>query len=199
MNVRGVELELYPPPDYLSDEVRRTGDFFEAEVLDAVRDRLAGTEPGVLVDVGAMIGNHTAYLTAFAPPHIVHAFEPHPANFALLRRNAPLAFLHRVALADYDGPGHLAVDQVNPGHSALAETGIAVTVRTLDSYDLREVRLVKVDVEGGEEAVLRGAARTIAESRPLILIEDWTGEAAVAGYELTDAWPDRQTYLWEPA
>jgi hypothetical protein len=44
-------------------------------------------------------------------------------------------------------------------------------VRTLDEYDFRDVAFIKIDVEGHEEAVLKGAQRTLATNRPSLLIE----------------------------
>jgi FkbM family methyltransferase len=199
VNVRGVPLELHPPPDYLSDEVRRTGDFYEANILDAVRAYLARLEPGVLVDVGAMIGNHTAYLCAFVPHTAVVAFEPVPANFELLRVNAPRAEAYRVALSDAPGAGAIVNDDpLNRGHGRLMP-GHDVFVATLDSFRLRGVSLIKVDVEGEEPAVISGAWHTIVTDRPLLLVEDWTGRMAVATYQRVEAWPDQQTYLFAPA
>ncbi|HEV2927277.1 MAG TPA: FkbM family methyltransferase, partial [Propionibacteriaceae bacterium] len=46
-------------------------------------------------------------------------------------------------------------------------------VRTLDSFDFRDVALLKIDVEGMEQAVIRGGLDTIARSRPVIYAEAW--------------------------
>jgi hypothetical protein len=54
---------------------------------------------------------------------------------------------------------------------ATVESGIVV--RTLDSYGLDGVSILKVDVEGYEEDVLRGAVDTIRRCQPVIFFESW--------------------------
>lgn len=194
--VRGVPLELHPPPDYVSDVIRATGDFYEADILDEIARRVSG---GVLVDVGAMIGNHAAYFAAFVPNDGIHAFEPLPANASLLRRNLPpfARWVHEVALSDWEGTGYIEAESGNLGHAVMGRCGVAVRVRTLDSYGLTDVSLLKVDVEGSEAAVLRGARDTIARCRPLIVIEDWPGTGYdLPGYTVVADWSERhQTYM----
>ena len=46
-----------------------------------------------------------------------------------------------------------------------------VEIRTLDSYDFPDVSMIKIDVEGHEEAVVAGAAETIRRCRPSLIIE----------------------------
>jgi hypothetical protein len=47
-----------------------------------------------------------------------------------------------------------------------------VPIRTLDSYEFDNVGLIKIDVEGFEEKVLRGGVKTIARCKPILYIED---------------------------
>ena len=53
-----------------------------------------------------------------------------------------------------------------------------VEVRTLDSYAFRDVRAIKVDVEGSEMAVLEGGRETILRDRPALIVELLTGAHA---------------------
>lgn len=201
--VRGVRLELHPSPDYVSDRIRETRDFYEADILDEVRRRVTG---GVLVDVGAMIGNHSAYLAAFVPHSAIHAFEPIPDNVDLLVGNVapwPSVSVDEVALSDHEGTARMVVEHTNYGHARIPRVGglVDVKTRTLDSYRLDDVTLLKIDVEGHEPQVLAGARDTIARCRPLIVIEDWPGTYAelLPGYRLAVSWAEaHQTYLYEP-
>ena len=200
VEVRGVPLELHPSPDYLSDHIRRTGDFYEADILDYLAVKLRDVV-GVAVDAGAMIGNHAAYLGAFLPFLEVHAFEPEPENYRLLQCNAPKATTHRVALSDHEGYGSLYNhDHANLGHWQISTEVIhpVIIMRRLDQYALRDVRLIKLDVEGHEPQVLKGAEQTIARWKPLLLVEDWDGGMHIPGYHAAMAWPSQQTYLYEP-
>ena len=137
------------------------------------------------VDVGSHIGFYTMGL---APGfERVIAFEPSRFQFGWLRRNAALnAYDHvlceHVALGDTPGIAMLNVLSYEGGLNSLVpeiagERTIldkySVPVEVLDDRNLTDVDLLKIDVEGFEIPVLRGAARTIAASRPVILIEVW--------------------------
>lgn len=211
VTVRGVELALHPSPDYVSDHVRRTGDFYEADILDELRRRITG---GVLVDVGAMIGNHSVYLAAFVPHRAIHAFEPAPVNVELLRRNVepyPTVAVHPVALSDQDGLVRMSVATSNRGHGVimatdpwpqpeLADPEFDAPAWRLDALDLQDVSLIKIDVEWHEPQVIAGARETIARWHPLIVIEDWKHEygALLPGYQMAAEWEQaHQTFLYE--
>lgn len=197
---------LHPPGDYVSDEIRRTGRPFEAVILDELARRL--TRRGVIVDAGAHIGNHAAWFAEHLPHTEIHAFEPWPDNVDLLRRNVaawPTVRIHPYALSDRSRTLDLVADQ-NLGHVRVGpygQTSLAVGAVPLDELELRDVSLLKIDVEGHEPQVLAGAALTIAHSRPLVLIEDWTEPypgtygALLPGYRCAGHWEAHQTYLYE--
>lgn len=196
---RGVDLVLHPRGDFVSDVIRETDDFYEADILEHVAP-LVGT--GVVVDAGANIGNHTAFLATFSAAARIHAFEPFPANVPLLRRNVGgfhHVTIHPVALGARYGSVRMALWSSNYGHAMVDAGGdIAVEAMPLDAMELEDVTLLKVDVEGHERQVLDGARRTIDRWRPFILIEDWPGRGyALPGYSVVASWPDHQTYLYE--
>lgn len=199
----GVELELHPEGDWVSDMIRATRDHHEVRILEELRERLFHL-PGVIVDAGAMLGNHATYFARHVRHLEVHAFEPAPENLALLERNVapyPTVHVHPVALSDHHGQAALHNDDPrNRGHVQLVP-GEGVQLVTLDELGLEWVTLVKIDVEGHELEVLAGAAGTIRRWRPLILIEDWQlsyGRAlGEMGYGLVAAWPQHQTYLYD--
>ena len=137
--------------------------------------------PGAgVADIGANTGLWTY---AFGRSVPVDAFEPLPEPARVLQALAatlPAVRVHQVALSSREGTAQLYVPYLNGHpHSELArfmpvdgphET-VVVPMRTLDSYGLRNVGLLKVDVEGHERAVLEGAGETIARERPVLLIE----------------------------
>lgn len=157
----------------------------ERHLIDWVRDNYCN-DGYVFVDAGAHIGT---YSLAFAGrSRSVIAFEPSLANYHRLCGGIALAGLsHKIravhsALSDYTGRASLRIPSEDGGLSTL-ETWIPhapetapredVFVNQMDSYALDKVGLIKIDVEGHEEHVLRGARKTIERGFPRLLIEVW--------------------------
>ncbi len=135
-------------------------------------------KPGqVFVDVGANVGGYA--VRAAAKGMKVFAFEPNPNNFQLLKRNAEINHVSldqlQYALGPANGEARL---ELNGGQSRISpDEGIAIEMRTLDSFSLPAVNLVKIDVESYELEVLQGARRTLREHHPTLMVEmhDWAG------------------------
>jgi FkbM family methyltransferase len=126
---------------------------------------------GVAVDCGANFGQYAYYLSPIAGE--VHSFEPLAYNRRVFERviRAPNVHLHPFALGAARGSVRIAVDAGNTGEAHVADIGEVADVVPLDDLDLPRVDFVKIDVEGYEVEVLRGAANTIARFRPAILCE----------------------------
>jgi FkbM family methyltransferase len=143
-----------------------------------------------VVDIGAHIGFFTMQMAAIVgPPGRVYALEPFEANAELLERSiAENRFEERVrferaAAGERSGTATLTfpVETLNTGGAYLLRestsplTGnlrTAVPLVALDDVDLRRpVRFIKMDVEGAEPQVIRGAARLLKADRPVILSE----------------------------
>jgi FkbM family methyltransferase len=126
--------------------------------------------PGdVFVDGGANIGAYTVLaMTAGAK---VHAFEPAAETLERLRQNVKAnsgeAHIHPLALGERSGQARFTRGQ--DAENRLSESGEAlVQLATLDSFGLAPTA-IKLDLEGGEEAALAGAAITLA-AQPLLAI-----------------------------
>lgn len=141
--------------------------------------------PGdVVVEVGANIGAQTLPLSRMVGPSgLVVAFEPQEMLFNLLSANLVLNGATNVRtrrMAVGSEAGAIRVPVLDPRRSnnfgALGlggwEHGAMVPLVTLDSIDLPSCRLLKADVEGMEEAVLRGASGLIARHRPILYVEN---------------------------
>jgi len=141
---------------------------------------------GVVVDAGAMIGDHTVtYARLVGSEGCVHAFEPQPEAFACLLHNmkhlpqvmcwgcalSDKAENHQIVLSDNVGASHLVPEKSGDSHSI-----------TLDSLGLQRLDYMKIDVEGYECRVLRGALETIKRCRPAILCEVNSGSLERAGF-----------------
>lgn len=149
-------------------------------------------QPGTIaVDVGAHDGIYSYFFNRHGLT--VHAFEPLPEKAALLRNGLPEIVVHEVALGQEPGAASLLVP-LNEGHPAAGRAVIAhapmdaaatypVRVETLDSFELRGVSILKVDVEGHELAVLSGARATIDRDQPLMLLELEERHLGAAGWD----------------
>jgi FkbM family methyltransferase len=200
LKIRGIEINLHPD-EALSNHIRRERDFFEADILDYLRD-FHGAQK-VIVDAGANIGNHAVYFANFLKYDSILCFEPLPDNFRLLELNLayPNIELHQLALSDNKATLKMAPNKGNMGASRIYENGsIEIGAITLDSLNLQNVTLLKIDVEGYEPLVLEGAKDTISRCHPLILIEDGNSTYAnllPTNYVLEKSWPKHKTYLYK--
>lgn len=171
-------LEIYAPAS------RRRGyraGSQERALLELLEERL---EPGMeVVDAGAFLG----WVTLAAAARVgaggrVWAFEPRAASRALLERSCRRNRLRQVtvvpaALGARAGAGLLATP-ANPAMARLAPPpgsgNEPVEVTTLDAWretSLARPALIKLDVEGAELDVLRGAGATLRALRPLLVVE----------------------------
>lgn len=169
-------LQLHAEGEFISDAIRETGVHYE--LLQLIRVWL-WVRPRKVVDVGANLGNHSNFFGLKNAE--CTSFEPSKANFTLLKKNLVNGIAHNVALGSKPGLVEILVSQESMGnthirgamqiesdHSASSEL---VELRTLDSFELEDVDLVKIDVEGFEMEVLEGAERLFEKSMPSLWIE----------------------------
>lgn len=144
------------------------------------------------VDVGAHSGLILRTILEAAPEGRHLAFEPLPHLAEGLRRDFPGVEVHEVALADAEGEVEFHHVTTNPSYSGLRARELdgpeeveVIRVRTARLDDVVDpelpVRLLKVDVEGGELGVLRGAPRLLARRRPVTVFELGRGAAGAYG------------------
>ena len=159
-------------------------DVFEEETT-RLFERLV--KPGmVVIDIGAHVGYYTLISARQAGPDgRVYAFEPDPDNHATLLRNIELngydnVVAARKAVSDRVGDAQLYLSATVSGnhsiyhHSQSQRGSIPVETTTVDAMleelDWPQVDLVKIDVEGGEVAVLDGMIQLLEKSNALNLI-----------------------------
>jgi FkbM family methyltransferase len=161
---------------------------YEEDEIRYVRSVL---RPGdTAVDAGAHIGFFTIQMAAMVGPEgMVYAFEPFDANAELLERSIrenrfdSRVVFQRSAVGAASGTATLTfpVETLNTGGAYLLRNGTAplagnqtrtVPVVALDDVPMRRpVRLIKMDVEGAEPLVIRGAGRILRDERPVVLSE----------------------------
>ncbi len=141
----------------------------------------------ITVDVGASYGMWTFHARRYARE--VVAFEPLPGLASALQRGFARSrtpvHVHEAALSATSGVARITMPPLQPGYStiepgndltgkvseAYAWQELEVQTRTLDSYALDDVAFIKVDAEGHEESVLRGALATIRRCQPALAVE----------------------------
>lgn len=147
--------------------------------------------PGVFLDIGANAGIYALLCRLLYPSMVTVAFEPSPDTVAAGRRwcqaNDTEVTFEQLALSDTDGRGTLylsnrsdASNSLVPGFREPAGT-VATELLTLDTYAARTglaPTVLKIDVEQHEPAVVRGARTTLAEHRPVVVIELLRTEAS---------------------
>lgn len=134
------------------------------------------------IDVGAAAGNYVAHLIPYSSR--VVAFEPRKDAAEALRsrfRNTRLVSVEQAALSDSAGSVQMhvpvgrpmlgTIEPYNRLEGAPAPTVVTVARRRLDDYSFDLVGFIKIDVEGHEQAVLKGGRTTLERERPLVLIE----------------------------
>jgi FkbM family methyltransferase len=154
------------------------------------------------IDVGAHTGAMLEAMLVHAPSGHHLAFEPIPHYAEALRRRFPGVQVHECALSDRRGPVTFHHVVTAPAYSGLRrlnypEGNQAVETLTVMSERLDDVvsvtmpiTLIKVDVEGAELQVFRGASNTIRRCQPFIAFEhgrggaDYYGTTPAAVYDL---------------
>lgn len=136
-----------------------------------------------VLDVGANRGVYSFKLWTLGAK--ITIFEPNPICMKVLLAWAldkPTITLYSVALSDKDGTAdlHIPVDEFGVEHDASASLNRTdfigmrnenVEVRKIDSFSFKDIKFIKIDVEGHELQVLRGAKKLLHDSRPIVLVE----------------------------
>jgi len=147
------------------------------------------------IDIGANIGFWSMHMSKLFT-HI-HCFEPvfkfrecfernmegltnftlHPEALGETEMRWPLVLGHE---------GHSGDTYLDPDYDGEDDVPL-VDVTTLDSYNYKEVSFIKIDCEGYELFILKGAKETILKSKPTIIVEQKPNRAQKFGLGETDA------------
>ena len=168
----------YTTKTYIKGKVRkelRKGEREAAilsQLVDAKRDA---------IDIGANKGVYAELLSRICKR--VYAFEPNPKMYSVLKRScAKNVETFYMALSDKSGVAELRIPVRPSGYSnqgaslstyKINESYASVEVKCsrLDELNLKNIGFIKIDVEGFELSVLRGAVETIKRELPIMLIE----------------------------
>lgn len=146
-------------------------EIYEEEVYEKIRKI---QKEDVIIDIGSHIGLFT--FKASKKASLVVSIEPYPSSYKLLTRNIELNNLKNViplnlAVSNFDGKGELYLSSSCVGNSLVSsvhwvtDKTLEVEVRTLDTIikelELKKIDFIKIDAEGAELEILKGAENTL--------------------------------------
>lgn len=149
----------------------------------------------VCIDVGANEGKILQMFISTCGEKLHYAFEPIPALYHQLKRKyGSAANIYNLAVGNTSGTSKFNYVITDPAYSGLKkrsydriekEESIEVQVCTLDEIIPHNIpiRLIKLDIEGGEYDALQGAKAILVDSRPYLLFE--FGKAGAEAYGVT--------------
>lgn len=168
--------------DYVFETINSTHRFYEDDLLNFLAHiDFNGSD---IIDVGANLGNHTVNLALVNENSTVVSIEPFEENIKLLNSNVEkngisdqVTIVKSAAGDSVESLQISHIDASNLGAIKVEPTSLVenqLTVRQIRLDDLskhRDVGLIKIDVEGFEANVLRGARELIGKHRPVIVTE----------------------------
>jgi FkbM family methyltransferase len=186
---KDILIKVPDPRDFISFTILSRNTFFDIHDLEALRDKIPAG--GVVIDAGSNIGNHAVYYARICGVSRVYSFEPQEKIYALLQENVALNNAQDVIVpfkyALGDQPSRASADfqddivisgkkkQVNYGGLFLKEDSSgSFEVVTLDALllpQLERLDFIKMDVQGFEPKVIKGARQVITRFKPVIQIE----------------------------
>ncbi len=175
--------------DHIYRKIVDSGSFYELKLLEYIHKIIHSSSkgrnppPSVAIDIGANIGNHSLFFSSFVCDQVI-AVEPNPAVIPILqsnlKQNIHNCHIYEFGLGDEESTGSidLAYAKDNLGAAKISqESDGSIKITTLDSLLSQHlepssvVSLIKIDVEGMEPQVLRGAKNTLSKYKPEIFVE----------------------------
>ena len=192
------DINGYSSKDHISQAISRKRTFYERDLLEYMR-LVAGRsdDSSIALDIGANIGNHSIFISNFISGRLI-AVEPNELVIPVLKENldrngAEFEVIDQ-AVGDAIGCGSVVLpadDQDNMGMAEVTagspdDSPVSITTidKIIEDYRYRNgisfrVSVIKIDIEGGEAAALRGARHTLVNHCPDLFLEA-RDKAAVA-------------------
>lgn len=195
VKVDGTQFLVFKGNDLISNHLKKA--LYENDIHQLALKILIDKPNGKVLDIGANLGTFCVPLARKIPKLEFYAFEPQRIVSYQLGANIIInsldnVFINTSALSDkYDvlnpimpdysvesNIGAFSIDaEVRKNEYECNSRGVIQEIETypLDDFIFTDVKLIKIDVEGHELEVLRGAIRTIEENNyPPIIFEAWT-------------------------
>jgi FkbM family methyltransferase len=173
--VDNIRFALFEPKEIIQS-FWNIGKYYEGTLIEFIKENYKG---GTFIDVGASIGNHTLVFSNLADNVI--SFEPLPIFYNHLIVNL---LINEVINVQFYGVGLGNKHEVKTLYYDLKSCGGAtftkiddyvgtyeVPIMKLDDFNIKDVKLIKIDVEGFEPNVLEGGINTINKYAPDLIVE----------------------------
>ncbi|PCI48051.1 MAG: hypothetical protein COB49_06420 [Alphaproteobacteria bacterium] len=205
-SLKGYPKLLSLPSDYIGQHIISNG-LYEEHLLKGLFDKfftkyLIEFSENTVLDIGANIGNHSCFFSNYF--NSVLAFEPNDTVFAILKANIVINNIKNITAKNFglsDKDAELTFIENTDGN--LGGSGFCkkshemrgirklLPVRKGDTiiegeFGNNQIKLIKIDVEGHELAVLQGLKNTIHKFHPIILFETNTSEGEHGGQVIFD-------------
>ncbi len=186
-----VPFYFYCLPGSVIEKIIIEEGIFDKAVLDLMSDFMRPNTRAI--DVGANIGAYTIPLAKLFPTVDIHSFEPNPYVADRLNKNISVnqianVTIHQEGLSNNIGSATLYAIKpsedrpYNLGLSSIAKSAVLdqdteevdITINTVDNIFLdseKDISVMKIDVQGFEHEVLKGAEMTVKKFNPVILVE----------------------------
>lgn len=186
---------MFIPEARVAKDYFNTG-FYERGYINWVTENFVNSDKNI-IDIGAHIGWYTVDMAQNC--NHVYSFECSPKSFNYLCANIALNSVdykvtkYNCALSNNEGtakyyirdPGDGGGNGISPFEfDNINKTPyVDVPIKTLDSFELKNINFIKIDVEGHEKEVLQGAVQTIINNNyPKILFESWDDHKEKEGF-----------------
>lgn len=179
LHTHGVSARLWLDDvnDHIQKTIYKTNEFYEKELLEDAWSRI---RPGdEIIDAGANIGNHTIFFSKIMG-HRCHSFEPDANNLKTLKININKndciknTTVYPIALGEKSSKASIAKTYPeNRGKTSIKKDSKgSLKISSLDNLLINhKIGLIKIDVEGMELKVIKGAKNLIIKNKPLIYVE----------------------------
>ena len=174
------KFKVYNKDKVISDAFR-TSDWWESWMHNYIDKYMKGN---LFIDIGGNIGSHSIY--AALKGNKVWSFEPQKFVYNILQSNKEInniqnnLELFNIGLSEHNTTTNMNVidynNETNIGGLGIGSGGEEIVTELLDdiwfNYGKPKVDLIKIDVEGHEPSVIRGAKKLLIKEKPVILFED---------------------------
>lgn len=189
VTVEGMDMIIFEN-EFISDHIVRDGKFWEYHIMDKFINNFDFPKDGLMLDIGANIGNHCLMFRKNFPDLKIWAFEMSYINFSLLYKNLlphkdfkcfNVAVSDETKIISYkdsedNNYGGISVHSLDSG------THFNISV-PLDALTFPEpVSFIKIDIEEHEIYAFQGMKNLLLRDKPLIWTEDWIKFGKITGH-----------------